>query len=282
LLVLVKKKRKISKYTPPIRGDLINKTPSFKGLFRYHLLQFKKKKKKQKMVKFLVLQKVKNKKYRSIVFREKYRYSNKIEKTKYISKKKSLLIFGLDTSGKTKELNKIYKNKEKIFSNLHKHSTIYINSTDSIAEMIFKNIDDTDIKNYLLSLDDEKQIEAERNINKQFFKVEVLKHKAKNSFLFIDDIDKFQGKKLEILKTLVKNCKKLYATSKDEKSINKTVFQILEKKGFDSINLKTTNSFDATNYVLIAMMVPFAATGNYMAVIILLIINRYLDKGLGK
>jgi len=234
------------------------------------------------MVKFLVLQKVKNKKYRSIVFREKYRYSNKIEKTKYISKKKSLLIFGLDTSGKTKELNKIYKNKEKIFSNLHKHSTIYINSTDSIAEMIFKNIDDTDIKNYLLSLDDEKQIEAERNINKQFFKVEVLKHKAKNSFLFIDDIDKFQGKKLEILKTLVKNCKKLYATSKDEKSINKTVFQILEKKGFDSINLKTTNSFDATNYVLIAMMVPFAATGNYMAVIILLIINRYLDKGLGK
>ncbi|HIE41328.1 MAG TPA: hypothetical protein EYP80_01555 [Candidatus Aenigmarchaeota archaeon] len=234
------------------------------------------------MVRFLTFKRVKGRKYRSIIFREKYRYSNKVEKEKYLSKKKSILIFGLDSSGKSKELNKLFRKKEIIFSHLKKHSVIFISCTDSIAEMVFKNIDDTDIQNYLLSLVDDKQIEAERNINKQFFKVEVLKHKAKNSFLFVDDIDKFQGKKLEILKTLVRNCKQLFATARDEKSINKTVFQIIENKKYDSINLKTTSSFDATYYVLIALMVPFAATGNYMAVIILLIINRYLDKGLGK
>jgi len=202
-------------------------------------------------------------------------------KERYISKKISLLIYGLDTSGKSKELNKLYDNKEVIFD-MSKYSTIFIHATDSLAEILFRNINDIDIENYLLSLDDEKQIEAEKNINKQFLKIEVLKHKANNSFLFVDDIDKFTGKKLEILKSLVRNCKKLYATAQSDKSINKTIFKMIENKKFNSINLKTTNSFDATNYALIALMVPFAISGQYMIVIMLLIANRYLDKGMGK
>ena len=232
------------------------------------------------MVKFLRFKKVKNRKYKSIIFREKYRYSNDM-KERYISKKISLLIYGLDTSGKSKELNKLYDNKEVIFD-MSKYSTIFIHATDSLAEILFRNINDIDIENYLLSLDDEKQIEAEKNINKQFLKIEVLKHKANNSFLFVDDIDKFTGKKLEILKSLVRNCKKLYATAQSDKSINKTIFKMIENKKFNSINLKTTNSFDATNYALIALMVPFAISGQYMIVIMLLIANRYLDKGMGK
>jgi hypothetical protein len=120
--------------------------------------------------------------------------------------------------------------------------------SDSIAEIIFKNINDKDIKDYILSLDDDKQILAEEHIKKQFFKIEVLKFKVKNAFLFIDDLDKFTGKKLEILKILIRNCKKVYATAKDDKNINKTIYKILEQKNFNSINLKTTNSFDATNY----------------------------------
>ena len=232
------------------------------------------------MVKFLRFKKVKNRKYKSIIFREKYRYSNDM-KERYISKKISLLIYGLDTSGKSKELNKLYDNKEVIFD-MSKYSTIFIHATDSLAEILFRNINDIDIENYLLSLDDEKQIEAEKNINKQFLKIEVLKHKANNSFLFVDDIDKFTGKKLEILKSLVRNCKKLYATAQSDKSINKTIFKMIENKKFNSINLKTTNSFDATNYALIALMVPFAISGQYMIVVMLLLANRYLDKGMGK
>ena len=232
------------------------------------------------MLKFLRFKKVKNRKYKSIIFREKYRYSNDM-KERYIGKKISLLIYGLETSGKSKELNKIYDNKEVIFD-MSKYSTIFIHATDSLAEIFYKNIDDVDTENYLLSLDDEKQIEAEKNINKQFIKIEVLKHKANKSFLFIDDIDKFTGKKLEILKSLIRNCKKIYATAQSDKTINKTIYKMIENKKFNSISLKTTNSFDATNYALIALMVPFAMSGQYSIVMMLLLANRYLDKGMSK
>jgi hypothetical protein len=57
---------------------------------------------------------------------------------------------------------------------------------------------------------------------------------------------------------------------------------MIENKGFTSINLKTTNSFDATNYALIALMVPFAMSGQYAIVMMLLLANRYLDKGMSK
>ena len=232
------------------------------------------------MLKFLRFKKVKNHKYKSIIFREKYRYSNDM-KERYIGKKISLLIYGLDTSGKSKELNKLYDARELVFD-MSKYSTIFIHATDSLAEIFYKNIDDVDTEKYLLSLDDEKQIEAEKNINKQFLKIEILKHKANTSFLFIDDVDKFTGKKLEILKSLIRNCKKIYATAQSDKSINKTIFKMIENKKFNSINLKTTNSFDATNYALIALMVPFAISGQYIIVMMLLIANRYLDKGMSK
>jgi len=233
------------------------------------------------MIRFLRFKKIPGRKYRSIIFREKYRYSNDMKET-YISKKISLLIFGLETSGKTKELNKIYDNKEIIFSDLKKYKTIFIHSTDSLAEILFNNIDENDMEDYLLSLDDSKQTEAQKNINKQFIKIEALKYKAKKSFLFVDDIDKFTGKKLEILKSLIRNCKKVYATAKNEKSIHKTIYKMIETKGFISINLKTTNSFDATNYALIALMVPFAISGQYAIVAMLLLANRYLAKGMDK
>jgi len=233
------------------------------------------------MLKFLRFKKIPGKKYRSIIYREKYRYSNDMKET-YISKRKSLLIYGLETSGKTKELNKIYDNKDVIFSDLKKYKTIFLHSTDSLAEIFFNTINDDDIQEYLLSLSDEKQIEAEKNTSKQFIKIEILKHKAKRSYLFVDDIDKFTGKKLEILKTLIRNCKKVYATAQNDKSIHKTIYKIIENKGFIAINLKTTNSFDATNYALIALMIPFAVTGQYAIVGMLLLANRYLDKGMSK
>ena len=232
------------------------------------------------MLRFLRFKKIPGKKYKSIIYREKYRYSDNM-KERYIGKRISLLIYGLETSGKSKELNKLYDAREDIFD-MSKFTTIFINVTDSLAEIFFNNLNDSDIEEYLLSLDDEKQIEAEKNVNKQFIKIEILKHKAKKSFLFIDDIDKFTGKKLEILKSLIRNCKKIYATAQSDKSINKTIYKMCENKKFNSINLKTTNSFDATNYALIALMVPFAISGQYAVVMMLLLANRYLDKGMSK
>jgi hypothetical protein len=232
------------------------------------------------MLKFLRFKKIPGKKYRSIIYREKYRYSNDM-KERYISKKISLLIYGLETSGKSKELNKIYDNRNVIFD-MSKFKTVLIHSTDSLAEIFFNNIEDDDIEKYLLSLSESKQNEAEKNINKQFIKIEILKFKAKNSLLFVDDIDKFSGKKLEILKSLIRDCKRIYATAQSDKTIHKTIYKIIENKDFISINLKSSNSFDVTNYALIALMIPFALTGQYAIVMMLLLANRYLDKGIGK
>ena len=232
------------------------------------------------MQRFLRFKKIPGKKYKSIIYREKYRYSNNM-KERYIGKRISLLIYGLETSGKSKELNKLYDARELVFD-MSKFTTIFIHVTDSLAEIFFNNLNDSDIEEYLLSLDDEKQMEAEKNVNKQFIKIEILKHKAKKCFLFVDDIDKFTGKKLEILKSLIRNCKKIYATAQSDKSINKTIYKMIENKKFNSINLKTTNSFDATNYALIALMVPFAISGQYAIVMMLLLANRYLDKGMSK
>lgn len=187
----------------------------------------------------------------------------------------------MDTSGKSKELNKLFNRKDELF-NTSKNDFIYISYVDSISELLFKNITNEDIISYLNTFDEEERKFQEKNINKQFFKIETLKYKTKNAYLFVDDIDKFTGKKLEILKSLVRSCKILFASSKSEKTINKTIFSIIEQKKYNCINLKTHNSFDVTNYALIGLMIPFAISGQYMVVMMLLLANRYLDKGMGK
>jgi len=199
---------------------------------------------------------------------------------KYIPKKKSIMLYGYDSAGKSRELNKIYKRRLELFR--ASSTFLYISFHDSIAEIIYKNITDTHIKNYILSLPEDKQIFAESNISKQFFKIEVLKFIATGAYVFIDDLDKFTGKKLEIVKDLVRVSKVVYATARDYKSINKTIYKQINYKDHTAITLSTKNSFDATNYILIALMVPFAIAGQYAIVMMLLLMNRYMDKGLGR
>lgn len=229
------------------------------------------------MVRFFRVKKTKNE-FKSIVFRVKKRYSNKMKET-YIPKKKSIMIYGFDSSGKTKELMKLWKNRESVYRT---DNFIMISSVDSLSEMLYNHVSELHVKKYILTLDSEKQKLAHEHKNKQFFKVEVFKHRAKNCVLFVDDIDKFAGKKLEILKELVKDCKVCISSARYEKSINKTIFNLIKNKGFSHVDLSTKASYDVTNYILISALLPFAITGNYMVVMMLLLANRYLDRGVGK
>lgn len=216
--------------------------------------------------------------YKAIVFRVKKRYSNKMSE-KSIPKKKSILIYGLEGSGKSKELKKLWRERLNIY---RLKSFIFISSTDSLSEIIYNHVETLHVKKYIDSLPADKRKEAALHENKQFFKIEVLKFISKDCALFIDDIDRFAGKKLEILKELVKKSKVTIASAKYEKSINKTVFNILNHKKFTSVELSTKSSYDVTNYILISALLPFALTGNYMVVMMLLLANRYLDRGVGK
>ena len=46
---------------------------------------------------------------------------------------------------------------------------------------------------------------------------------SKSSILFMDDTDKLTGKKLEIAKELLRNCKNFIITATDEHNLNKTI-----------------------------------------------------------
>lgn len=229
------------------------------------------------MIRFFRAKKTRNK-YKAIVFRVKKRYSNKMQET-HIRKTKSILIYGYESSGKTHELTKLWKQRKNIYK---LKNFIYISATDSISEIIYKHIDENKINEYIANLDAEKKQIALENQNKQFFKLDVLKFYSNNAALFIDDIDKFSGKKLEILKELVTNSNVTLATAKSEKTINKTILNQLQHKQFTPVELSTKASFDITNYILITALLPFALSGNYMIVMMLLLANRYMDKGLGK
>lgn len=229
------------------------------------------------MVRFFRAKKTRNN-YKAIVFRVKKRYSNKMKETS-IPKKKSILMYGLNSSGKTKELKKLWRERKNIYR-LKKF--IYLGASDSLSEIIYHHVNAQDIEKYIKSLHEDDQKEALLHANKQFFKIKVLTELSKNCALFVDDLDKFQGKKLEILKELVKNSNVTIASAQQRKTINKTLLNILEHKQFTAVELGTKSSYDVTNYILIASLIPFAITGNYTVVMMLLLANRYLDKGVGK
>lgn len=229
------------------------------------------------MIRFFRAKKTRNK-YKAIVFRVKKRYSNKMQET-HIRKTKSILIYGYESSGKTHELVKLWNQRKKIY---RLENFIFFSATDSISEVLYKHIDQELVNKFIATLEPEKQLLAFQNQNKQFFKLDVLKFYSNNAALFIDDIDKFSGKKLEILKELIPNSNITLATAKSEKTINKTIFNQLKHKQFTPVELSTKASFDITNYILITALLPFALSGNYMIVMMLLLANRYVDKGLGK
>ena len=191
------------------------------------------------------------------------------EKDTYISKKKSILILGLHSSGKTKQLNKLISKKEEIYKN---KKFISIRATDSISEMLDKNITEEEKEEFLNDSGIDKKM-----INKQYIKIQILLNKAKESILMIDDIDKFTGKKLEILKDLVRETKQYIATAKDDKSIDKTLLRDLENKDFEKMILSTKMSYDATNILFVIFLLIVFGTGN-VELAGLLMIGRYLTK----
>jgi flagellar hook protein FlgE len=191
------------------------------------------------------------------------------EKDTYISKKKSILILGLHSSGKTKQLNKIIEQKELIYK---KKKFIILRATDSISEMIDKNITEEEKEKFQEDTGIDKKM-----INKQYIKIQILLNKAKESVLMVDDIDKFTGKKLEILKDLIREVKQYIVTAKDDKSIDKTLLRDLEKKDFEKMVLSTKMSYDATNILFVIFLLIVFGTGN-VELAGLLMIGRYLTK----
>ena len=146
---------------------------------------------------FFRIKKVKDKNFKSLIFRERKRKYEK-ETDTYISKVKPIIIYGKAAAGKSKELSKLFEQKNLIWDE-NKYNFIWFSGTDSITEILHKNLTDEDSAKF----SDEKleeyldfDIDLDEHINKQYIKLRILSEKSKSSILFMDDTDKLTGKKL--------------------------------------------------------------------------------------
>ena len=80
---------------------------------------------------FFRIKKVKDKNFKSLIFRERKRKYEK-ETDTYISKIKPIIIYGKAASGKSKELSKVWKQ--------NKYNFIWFSGTTSITEILHKNL----------------------------------------------------------------------------------------------------------------------------------------------
>ncbi|EGY1016828.1 hypothetical protein FGY48_000917 [Campylobacter coli] len=180
----------------------------------------------------------------------------------YISKKSDILITGINASGKSKRLNSFLQNAKDLWKKEH---VIFFHATDSLSEIFHRNLDNDDETKRLIYGENANLNLENLDTSKNYLKIIALVEKSKNSTLIIDDLDKLTGKKLEMAKELLRNCKRFIATSKDEISLNKTIGGILKsrRKKLEIVSLSSKASIDATNALLVLFVLALFATGLY-------------------
>jgi len=230
------------------------------------------------MIQYLRFKPNKNKTSKSILFRERNKVYSKKYKEKYIPKKNSILITGLEASGKSKMLLKLHEEKETIYPKAK--GFLFIKCTDSLSDW-FRNFDVDDVQDYLDILDDEELKLIENDIKKQYMKIQILINTAKDKIIFIDDIDMVSGKKKEVLKDILRVSKLVIATSKDDKKMDKNIVNFFYKNKHTVIPLGTQASYDATNYLFVLMLLVMVASGAYEVAAVVMML-RYGMKGISK
>jgi len=232
------------------------------------------------MLKFFRFKKIKNGSTQMILREKKTIYDK--PKEKYISKKGSILLFGIEASGKTKRLKKFIEHIDDLFP---KETKIIFKATDSLSEILNKNLDGDEETQKLLvlnpdDLEDVENIEDVLDVKKQYVKFEALNEKAKNSILIIDDVDKVTGKKLELTKDLIRHCKRFILTAKSEDNINRTLRNTIfrRKMHIEKIQLSSKASVDGTNILFAVFLLGLLISGQTeMAMLVMM--GRYVMKG---
>ncbi|EPB5397971.1 hypothetical protein ACRQIR_001800, partial [Campylobacter coli] len=198
----------------------------------------------------------------NITLKLKYKGVNLIFFVLFISKKSDILITGINASGKSKRLNSFLQNAKDLWKKEH---IIFFHATDSLSEIFHRNLDNDDETKRLIYGENANLNLENLDTSKNYLKIIALVEKSKNSTLIIDDLDKLNGKKLEMAKELLRNCKRFIATAKDEISINKTIGGILKsrRKKLEIVSLSSKASIDATNALLVLFVLALFATGLY-------------------
>lgn len=217
--------------------------------------------------------------HRQLYLKEKKDIFDKNPKETYISKKGSLIIYGIEASGKSQKLKTIVNMVDSLWKN---ETKIIFKATDSLSEILYKNLDnDEETQKLLITNPHElEDIEEMIDVSKQYVKFEALVEKAKKSVLIIDDLDKITGKKLELTKDLLRNCKRYVVTAKGEDNINRTLRNIMFKRRMkiSTVQLTSKASVDATN-ILFAIFILGLFVGGLPEMAMLVMAGRLATKG---
>lgn len=232
-------------------------------------------------MKYFKFKKISGENNRALYLREKKNMYDKPKET-YISKKGSLMIYGINASGKSHKLQTIVRNVDSLWQ---KETKIIFKATDSLSEILYKNLDgDEETQKLLITSPHAVDMDGEDievfDLKKQYVKFDALMEKAKNSVLIIDDVDKVTGKKLELTKDLLRHCKRFVLTAKSEDSINRTLRNIIFKRKMNiaTVQLTSKASVDATN-ILFAMFVLGLFVGGLPEAAMLVMAGRFAMKG---
>lgn len=214
---------------------------------------------------------------KDIILREKKSVFDKKPKERYISKKGNIAIFGINASGKSRKIQSIYDEAP----NIWRAQIIYLKATDSISEIFARNLEsEKETQALVLESAEGEEIEV-IDTSKHYIKLQALANKAKQSVVIIDDCDKLTGKKLELAKDLLKNCKSFVISAKDEQSLNKTIHRIIKAKRNKTsyIQLSSKASMDASNILFLGFVVVLLFSGAHELAIVVMA-GRFLMKGL--
>lgn len=151
-------------------------------------------------------------------------------------KKGNLIFLGHRASGKTAIFNKLCEVAPSVFA----REIVYLKNTDSMSDIFFQN-----------------GITKEA-VEGEFCtaaKEQTLIQKVKNAVLIVDSADFFSGKKLELLKNLIRECKYFILTAIKIERLNQTIQAIIKKKReAQTIELSSEQSKDYTNFIFVAFI----------------------------
>jgi hypothetical protein len=216
------------------------------------------------MIKYLQIHRPKGRST-ALRLREKADPFAKDVKETYIQKGGIIEIFGVHASGKSRYITRIKEASKELW----RFPSVYIRATDSLSDITSRNLGEAGKVSQPLDEDDAP-----------LDKIDLLKEKASKSVLIIDDLDKITGKKLDIVKDLMRVAKRIVYTAQSETSLNKTVISIMYRRKMKkhTINLSSNASYDASNWFLVALVAALALSGMSEAAV-LVVMARLALKG---
>ena len=187
---------------------------------------------------------------RALYVEKNYRMG-KVTMEKTIAVSKPILVCGKHSSGKTRWLKRLCRNANEIWAK-QKDSPLFFNSTGSINEWK----DQEPIKDWWNSNNSEKKWEKLSGHKKERVIVEYVS--SVWTTVFVDNIDRLSGKKLEVMKNIIESSKsKMWvASSTAENRISPSLREMVLRASPQQFLLNSPVSYDATNiFVMICCMI---------------------------